>query len=153
VPDDGFEWPDGVPPESSDWWGVDGLMGIEHAIEMALEGEKRGLAYYEHIAGSTSSERVRAAAEGRRPATPPPAPAGAPPPRTATRAPPRARRRRASARGSPRRRARCLCAPRSPGRCRGGRILWLFARRGPRSRRRWENCGRSCSRRRRGARR
>lgn len=63
VPDDGYQWPDGVPPESSDWWGVDGLMGIEHAIEMALEGEKRGLAYYEHIAGSTSSERVRAAAE------------------------------------------------------------------------------------------
>lgn len=63
VPDDGYQWPDGVPPESSDWWGVDGLMGIEHAIEMALEGEKRGLAYYEQIAGSTSSERVRAAAE------------------------------------------------------------------------------------------
>jgi rubrerythrin len=38
-------------------------MGIEHAIEMALEGERRGLAYYEHIAGSTSSERVRSVAE------------------------------------------------------------------------------------------
>lgn len=63
LPEDGYEWPDGVPPESADWWGVDGLMGIEHAIEMALEGERRGLAYYEHIARSTSSERVRAMAE------------------------------------------------------------------------------------------
>jgi len=62
LPDDGYEWPDGVPPESSDWWGVDGLMGIEHAIEMALAGEMRGLAYYEHIATTTSSERVRAMA-------------------------------------------------------------------------------------------
>jgi rubrerythrin len=63
LPDDGYEWPGGVPPESTDWWGVDGLMGIEHAIEMALEGERRGLAYYEHIAGSTSSERVRSVAK------------------------------------------------------------------------------------------
>jgi len=63
LPDDGYEWPGGVPPESTDWWGVDGLMGIEHAIEMALEGEKRGLEYYEHIARTTSSERVRAMAE------------------------------------------------------------------------------------------
>ena len=63
LPDDGYEWPGGVPPESADWWGVDGLMGIEHAIEMALAGERRGLEYYEHIARSTSSERVRAMAE------------------------------------------------------------------------------------------
>lgn len=38
-------------------------MGIEHAVEMALEGEKRGLDYYEHIARTTSSERVRSMAE------------------------------------------------------------------------------------------
>jgi hypothetical protein len=63
LPDDGYEWPDGVPPESSDWWGVDGLMGIEHAIEMALEGERRGLEYYEHVARTTSNPKVRAAAE------------------------------------------------------------------------------------------
>ncbi len=63
LPDNGYEWPGGVPPESTDWWGVDGLMGIEHAIEMALEGEKRGLAYYEHIANSATNERVRATAE------------------------------------------------------------------------------------------
>jgi rubrerythrin len=62
LPDDGYEWPGGVPPESADWWGVDGLMGIEHAIEMALEGEKRGLEYYEAIATTTSSERVKAMA-------------------------------------------------------------------------------------------
>lgn len=63
LPDDGYEWPDGVPPESSDWWGVDGLMGIEHAMEMALEGEQRGLDYYEYIASSSSNAKVRAMAE------------------------------------------------------------------------------------------
>jgi len=63
LPEGGYDWPDGVPPESSDWWAVDGLMGIEHAIEMALEGEKRGLAYYEQIAQNTSNPKLRAMAE------------------------------------------------------------------------------------------
>ena len=59
LPADGFDWPDGVDPESPAWWGVDGLMGIEQAIENALEGEKRGLAYYEGIAASSSETRLK----------------------------------------------------------------------------------------------
>ena len=63
LPADGYDWPDGVDPESADWWGVDGLMGIEQAIENALEGEKRGLAYYEGIAAGTSNTRLKSLAE------------------------------------------------------------------------------------------
>ena len=63
LPADGYEWPDGVDPESPDWWGVDGMMGIEQAIENALEGEKRGLAYYEGVAAGTSNMKLKALAE------------------------------------------------------------------------------------------
>lgn len=63
LPAEGYDWPDGVDPESADWWGVDGLMGIEQAIENALEGERRGLAYYEGIAAGTSNPRLRLLAE------------------------------------------------------------------------------------------
>ena len=63
LPSDGYDWPDDVHPESADWWGVDGLMGIEQAIENALAGEKRGLAYYESVAASTASTKVKALAE------------------------------------------------------------------------------------------
>lgn len=63
LPAEGYDWPDGVDPESPDWWGVDGLMGIEQAIENALEGEKRGLAYYERIAAGTSNMKLKALAE------------------------------------------------------------------------------------------
>ena len=63
LPADDYEWPDGVDPETPDWWGVDGMMGIEQAIENALEGEKRGLAYYEGVAAGTSNMKLKALAE------------------------------------------------------------------------------------------
>jgi rubrerythrin len=63
LPSDGYDWPDGVPPESNDWWGVDGLMGIEHAMEMALAGEKRGYEYYANVAAATTNARLRTLAE------------------------------------------------------------------------------------------
>jgi hypothetical protein len=57
------DWPGGAAPESAAWWGVDGLMGIEHAIELAIEGEQRGLEYYEAVAAGTSNEKLRTMAE------------------------------------------------------------------------------------------
>lgn len=63
LPSEGYDWPDGVEPESSDWWGVDGLMGIEHALEMALEGERRGRDYYTGVAAGTTNARLRTLAE------------------------------------------------------------------------------------------
>lgn len=63
LPPDGYDWPDDVHPESPDWWGVDGLMGIEQAIENAIAGERRGLAYYESVAAGTSNGKLKALAE------------------------------------------------------------------------------------------
>lgn len=63
IPQDGYTWPDGVPPESTDWWAVDGLLDIGGAIEMALAGEKRGHEYYAGVARATSNPTVRAMAE------------------------------------------------------------------------------------------
>jgi rubrerythrin len=63
LPAEGYDWPDDMSPESPDWWGVDGLMGIEQAIENALAGEKRGLAYYESVAAETSNMKLKALAE------------------------------------------------------------------------------------------
>lgn len=63
LPADGYDWPDDVEPESPDWWGVDGLMGIEQAIENALAGEQRGLDYYESVAAGTSNMKLKALAE------------------------------------------------------------------------------------------
>jgi hypothetical protein len=63
IPKEGYSWPDGVPPESTDWWAVDGLMEMGQAIEMALEGEKRGFEYYDGVARATSNPTVRAMAE------------------------------------------------------------------------------------------
>lgn len=63
LPADSYDWPDGVDPESPDWWGVDGLMGIEQAIENALEGEKRGLAWYESVAAAATNMKLKRLAE------------------------------------------------------------------------------------------
>ena len=63
LPADGYDWPGDVDPESPDWWGVDGLMGIEQAIENALAGEQRGLAYYESVAAGTPNMKLKAMAE------------------------------------------------------------------------------------------
>lgn len=63
LPREGYDWPEGVPPESANWWGVDALMDIRQAIEKALDGERRGLAFYEGIAQGGPDEKVRAMAE------------------------------------------------------------------------------------------
>ncbi|MBS1171988.1 MAG: ferritin-like protein [Proteobacteria bacterium] len=59
LPAEGYLWPDGIPPESTQWFGIDGLMNLDHAVALALEAERRGLAFYEHIAGTEVDPRVR----------------------------------------------------------------------------------------------
>lgn len=54
-----FQWPDGVSPEQFDWVGVDGFMGVDHALELALESERRGQAFYADIAAASTNPRVR----------------------------------------------------------------------------------------------
>lgn len=54
-----FEWPDGISPESAEWAGVDALMDSAAALELALEGERRGHAYYLAVAATTPDEELR----------------------------------------------------------------------------------------------
>ena len=59
---DEFEWPDGIAPETADWAGVDALMDGAAALQLALESELRGHAYYAAVAAtSRDPETVRLA--------------------------------------------------------------------------------------------
>ena len=62
LPEDGYDWPDGESPEAASWWGVDAFMDTRDALELALESERRGLAFYQGIAEDTSDPRVAAMA-------------------------------------------------------------------------------------------
>jgi rubrerythrin len=54
-----YEWPDGIAPETADWIGVDALLDVRGALELALESEKRGHAYYAAIAATTTDAELR----------------------------------------------------------------------------------------------
>ena len=61
---DEFQWPEGVSPEAAAWQGVDGLIDVDAALQLALHGEQQGLAFYRGVAAvSTDIEVKRMAAE------------------------------------------------------------------------------------------
>jgi rubrerythrin len=57
-----FEWPDGTSPETAGWAGVDAQMSPLAALELALNGERSGHAYYAAVAATTSDAELRALA-------------------------------------------------------------------------------------------
>ncbi|MGC4078419.1 MAG: rubrerythrin [Rubrivivax sp.] len=57
-----FEWPDGIPPETADWVGVDPMMAATDALALALDSERRGHAFYAAIAAISPDPEVRALA-------------------------------------------------------------------------------------------
>ncbi|MDO8891933.1 MAG: ferritin family protein [Sulfurimicrobium sp.] len=57
-----FQWPDGVSPEQFSWVGVDGFLGVDHALELALDSERSGHAFYASIAAVSTNPRVKAMA-------------------------------------------------------------------------------------------
>jgi rubrerythrin len=57
-PDD-YEWPEGTAPETAAWAGVDALMDARGALELALDGERRGHAYYAAIAATSFDTELR----------------------------------------------------------------------------------------------
>lgn len=59
LPNSGYSWPDGIPPESAEWFGVDGFMDVRAAIELALAAERRGLEFYLNHARKSADPRVR----------------------------------------------------------------------------------------------
>jgi hypothetical protein len=53
-----FQWPEGVTPEAAGWRGVDAALDELGALELALEGERSGYAYYEAVARETTDPEV-----------------------------------------------------------------------------------------------
>jgi rubrerythrin len=60
---DEFDWPDGTSPETAAWAGVDGMMGVDDALQLALQSERAGHAFYATIAANTTNPRVKVAAD------------------------------------------------------------------------------------------
>jgi rubrerythrin len=58
-----WRWPDGISPEAADWAGVDAQMDGRAALQVALDSERRGHAYYSTIAALTQDPEVRALAQ------------------------------------------------------------------------------------------
>jgi rubrerythrin len=56
---DEYTWPDGTSPETAGWVGVDAHMDGEAALELALQGERSGHAYYAGIAATTPDAELR----------------------------------------------------------------------------------------------
>jgi len=58
-----FQWPEGVTPEAAGWHGVDSMIGVSQALELALAGEQSGHDYYSAVAQQTADPEVREMAE------------------------------------------------------------------------------------------
>lgn len=58
-----YVWPDGISPEQFDWIGVDTMMDVNKALDLALDGERRSRAFYSGIAETTRDPEVKAMAE------------------------------------------------------------------------------------------
>jgi rubrerythrin len=59
---DEFQWPDGVTPEAAGWRGVDPMLDVSGALQLALEGEQTGQAWYAGVARGARDPEVLAMA-------------------------------------------------------------------------------------------
>ncbi|HMC12768.1 MAG TPA: ferritin family protein [Gallionellaceae bacterium] len=58
-----YVWPDGVSPEQFDWIGVDSMMDVGNALHIAIDGERRGFAFYAGVAVNTHDPEVKVMAK------------------------------------------------------------------------------------------
>ncbi len=54
-----FEWPDLESPETAAIWAVDPFIGREQALEIALDAEAAGQAFYQKIADTTTDPEIQ----------------------------------------------------------------------------------------------
>ncbi|MBC7906794.1 MAG: ferritin family protein [Rhodospirillaceae bacterium] len=54
-----FEWPDSESPEATAIWGADPNMDVNQAMDLALEAEKRGLAFYADVLAATTDPEIK----------------------------------------------------------------------------------------------
>ncbi len=58
-----YQWPDIESPETAAIWAADPFLGRDQALQVALEAESAGLAYYQSILSSTKDPEIRALAK------------------------------------------------------------------------------------------
>lgn len=56
------KWAKGDSPEEADFGAVDYLMTPWHALQLALSGEKRALAYFAHVVDTATDPKIKAMA-------------------------------------------------------------------------------------------
>ena len=54
-----YRWPDTESPESAAIWAADPLLGIEQALQVALDAESAGLAFYQDVLRATDDPEIR----------------------------------------------------------------------------------------------
>jgi rubrerythrin len=54
-----FEWPDIESPETAAIWAADPFIGCEQALQVALEAESAGLAFYQDILDTTDDPDIK----------------------------------------------------------------------------------------------
>lgn len=57
-----FQWPDLESPEAAAIWGADPNMDVHQAMAVALEAERRGLAYYQGVLDASTDPEITAMA-------------------------------------------------------------------------------------------
>ena len=60
---DAFEWPDLESPESAAIWAADPFIAREDGLLIALDAEKRGLAFYQSVLDATDDPEIMALAK------------------------------------------------------------------------------------------
>jgi rubrerythrin len=60
---DEFDWPDMESPETAAIWAADPFIGREQALQIGLEAESAGLAYYKTIFETTTDPEIRVLAK------------------------------------------------------------------------------------------
>lgn len=54
-----YHWPDIESPETAAIWATDPFIGREQALQVAIDAESAGLAWYEELARSTTDPEIR----------------------------------------------------------------------------------------------
>jgi rubrerythrin len=58
-----YQWPDIESPEAAAIWAADPFIGIEQALQVALDAESAGLDFYAEVLASTADPEIRVLAK------------------------------------------------------------------------------------------
>lgn len=58
-----YQWPDIESPEAAAIWAADPFIGIEQALQVALDAESAGLAFYDEVLQNTTDPEIKALAK------------------------------------------------------------------------------------------